>query len=32
MNITAKMVASNASNRLSLGRMTDNAGGNLRFQ
>jgi hypothetical protein len=26
------MVASNASNRLSLGRMTDNAGGNFRFR
>jgi hypothetical protein len=26
--MTAKMVASNASNRLSFGRMTDNAGGN----
>lgn len=32
MNMTAKMVASNASNRLSLGRMTDNAGGNPRFR
>ena len=32
MNITAKMVAINASNFLSLGRMIDNAGGNPRFQ
>ena len=30
MNMTAKMVASNASNRLSLGRMIDNVGGNPR--
>jgi hypothetical protein len=29
--MTAKIVAINASNRLSLGRITDNAGGNSRF-
>jgi hypothetical protein len=32
MNITAKMVAINASNRLSLRRMTDNVGGNFQFR
>jgi hypothetical protein len=32
MNMTAKTVASNASNFLSLARMTDNAGGNPEFR